>query len=74
MRPSYVLSGAAMNVAHNHEVKKNITNLFWKLEFFIKQMRLVMVQDLEAYLNQAESVRLSKDHPVVIRHDFPITT
>ena len=36
-----MLSGAAMNVAHNHE-------------------------DLVAYLDQAESVRLSKDHPVVI--------
>ena len=32
VRPSYVLSGAAMNVAHNNE-------------------------DLEAYLNKAESVR-----------------
>ena len=41
VRPSYVLSGAAMNVAHNNS-------------------------DLETYLNQAESVRLSKDHPVVI--------
>ena len=41
VRPSYVLSGAAMNVAHNNA-------------------------DLETYLNQAESVRLSKEHPVVI--------
>lgn len=41
VRPSYVLSGAAMNVATNHH-------------------------DLEAYLNEATAVRLSKDHPVVI--------
>ena len=41
VRPSYVLSGAAMNVAHNH-------------------------QDLEAYLDEATAVRLSKEHPVVI--------
>ena len=41
VRPSYVLSGAAMNVAHN-------------------------AGDLEAYLNEATAVRLSKEHPVVI--------
>lgn len=41
VRPSYVLSGAAMNVAFDHE-------------------------DLEAYLDEATAVLLSKDHPVVI--------
>ena len=41
VRPSYVLSGAAMNVANNH-------------------------QDLEAFLDKANAVRLSKEHPVVI--------
>ncbi len=41
VRPSYVLSGAAMNVATNSH-------------------------DLEAFLDEATAVRLSKDHPVVI--------
>ena len=41
VRPSYVLSGAAMNVATN-------------------------AHDLEAFLDEATAVRLSKDHPVVI--------
>ena len=42
VRPSYVLSGAAMNVATN-------------------------AHDLETFLDEATAVRLSKDHPVVIR-------
>lgn len=58
IRPSYVLSGAAMNVAHS---ERNL-GMFWNGELLGIEINLSTF--LETYLNEAAAV--SNEHPVVI--------
>ena len=65
IRPSYVLSGAAMNVAHS---ERNLGQLVFRLNFrtsfLIFHLLLLLLLSPENYLKEAAAV--SKEHPVVI--------